>query len=105
MIKEFVNITDKEVAQMTKDAYILVDIRDEASVRYGMIPDAINIPQGEIEGKVDALGKDKKIILYCTRGIFSKECAELLRKRGIEAYSLEGGYTGWLLGSEKESCK
>ena len=43
-----------------------------------------------------------KVILYCTKGIFSKEAAENLSEEGIDVLSLEGGYTGWLLSLMKE---
>ncbi len=36
-------------------------------------------------------------MLYCTRGALSEECAEVLREKGYDAVSLEGGYTRWLL--------
>ena len=41
--------------------------------------------------------KEKKLVLYCTRGALSEECAEVLREKGYDAVSLEGGYTRWLL--------
>ena len=32
-----------------------------------------------------------KHVLYCTRGLFSQEGAEMLREKGIPALSLKGG--------------
>lgn len=101
-------ITYEQLKQIEKDTYILIDIRDESAVNYGMLPGAVHISQEQLsEEKLsrleDSLPKDKKIILYCTRGIFSKEKAAELREAGYQAYSLSGGYTGWLLSYTKEA--
>lgn len=102
MLEDRITITQEELAELPRDAYLLVDIRDEAAVGYGMLPGAVHIWEEELEAGKDDLPRDKKLILYCTRGIFSKECAEGLRAQGFDAYSLEGGYTGWLLACMKE---
>lgn len=101
-------ITYEQLKQIEKDTYILIDTRDESAVNYGMLPGAVHIPQEQLsEEKLsrleDRLPKDKKIILYCTRGIFSREKAAELREAGYQAYSLSGGYTGWLLSYTKEA--
>jgi tRNA(Ile)-lysidine synthase TilS/MesJ/rhodanese-related sulfurtransferase len=96
-------ITYKEMKELPKDSYTLVDIRDDASVGYGMLPDAVHIPQDELTEQAAKL-QGKKAVLYCARGIFSKDCARNLREMGVEAYSLAGGYTAWLIeGMEEET--
>lgn len=82
---------------MPGQSYRLIDIRDEASMSYGMIPGAEWLPTETIEQNLDAADKEKKLVLYCTRGALSEECAEVLREKGYDAVSLEGGYTRWLL--------
>ena len=95
-------ITYQEIRKLSPDAYQLVDIRDETAVSYGMIPGAVHIPEEVLEEKIKELPSDKKIILYCTKGIFSREKAEQLAGQGIPVLSLAGGYTGWLLASMKD---
>lgn len=95
-------ITYRELQVKDSKNYILVDIRNEEAVSYGKMPGAVHIPDGMLEERMQELPKDKPLILYCARGMFSKECAEKLRVQGYDAYSLEGGYTGWLLESMKE---
>lgn len=75
----------------------MVDLRDEVSVSYGRIPGARHIPRENLADRMAELPDGKKIILYCTRGVFSAECARMLREEGVEAYSLAGGYNGWLM--------
>ena len=91
------NITYKEICELKEEQYQIIDIRNEASAAYGMIPGAILIPQEELEARLQEVSKEKKIIFYCMRGIFSEECAETFREMGYDAYSLEGGYTSWLV--------
>lgn len=95
------NISYQELEQMRSEEYQLVDIRDESSAAYGKIPGAVHIPEEELLDRIGELPKNKKIILYCMKGIFSKEAAARLQEKEIQVYSLEGGYTGWLLENMK----
>ena len=90
-------ITWEELQTRDLDRYILVDIRGDEAVNYGMIPGAIAIPECELVDKLAAAAGDKKVILYCSRGQNSKASAEYFREQGMDVYSLQGGYTGWLL--------
>ena len=92
-----VEITWEELQSRDLDRYILVDTRGDEAVNYGMIPGAIAIPECELVDKLAAAAGDKKVILYCSRGQNSKASAEYFREQGMDVYSLQGGYTGWLL--------
>ncbi len=95
------NITYNELLQLDKADYELVDIRDQSAVAYGTIPGAIHIPHISFVEDMDLaaakLSKEKKIILYCSRGQQSIEDAEGLRQLGFDAISLEKGYNGYLM--------
>ena len=92
-----IEITWEELQSRDLERYILVDIRGDEAVNYGMIPGAIAIPECELVDKLAAAAGDKKVILYCSRGQNSKVSAEYFREQGMDVYSLQGGYTGWLL--------
>lgn len=99
-------ITYKEYTELPEGEALLIDIRDGASAAYGMIPGAVHISGEELEERIAAISsenKNKKIILYCTRGEYSGEAARTLCERGLDVFSLEGGYAGWLLQSMEES--
>lgn len=91
-----IDITYNEVIDWNHSEYIWVDIRDEVSTTYGIIPGAVCIPPGVFDDRKSEISKDKKIILYCARGIVSVEYAEKLRSEGYDAYSLTGGYYQYL---------
>ena len=92
-----IEITWEELQSRDLDRYILVDTRGDEAVNYGMIPGAIAIPECELVDKLAAAAGYKKVILYCSRGQNSKASAEYFREQGMDVYSLQGGYTGWLL--------
>ena len=92
-----IEITWEELQSRDFDRYILVDTRGDEAVNYGMIPGAIAIPECELVDKLAAAAGDKKVILYCSRGQNSKASAEYFQEQGMDVYSLQGGYTGWLL--------
>ena len=92
-----IEITWEELQSRDLDRYILVDTRGDEAVNYGMIPGAIAIPECELIDRLAATAGDKKVILDCSRGQNSKVSAEYFREQEMEAYSLQGGYTGWLL--------
>ncbi|HIU77067.1 MAG TPA: ATPase [Candidatus Pelethocola excrementipullorum] len=95
-MKHNYEITVEELNNLEKDGYVLVDIRDEQTYLYGFIPGAINIIREDLEQGKGELPADKKVILYCTRGIFSKEAAEHMAEKGYDCASLSGGYGEWL---------
>lgn len=97
------NVSYKQLKELPKESYQLLDMRDESNTAYGMIPGAIAVAEDELFSKAkEVIDEKKKPIIYCTKGIFSKEAAEKLREEGLEAFSLEGGYTGWLLSLMKD---
>ena len=94
------SITIEELNELDKDTYQIIDIRDKEEVQKDEMPGAVYVPTDEIETseKVDL---SKKLIICCRIGKISIDVAERLREKGVDAVSLEGGYTAWLLDSIK----
>ena len=94
------SITIEELNKIDKDTYQIIDIRDKEEVQKDEMPGAVYVPSDEIETseKVDL---SKKLIICCRIGKISIDVAERLREKGVDAVSLEGGYTAWLLDSIK----
>ena len=63
----------------------------------GGLPGANPISQEQRQANPEILPKDKKIVLYCAKGILTRPLAEELRSRGYDAWSLQGGYGQWLV--------
>jgi tRNA 2-thiocytidine biosynthesis protein TtcA len=93
----------EQMKQMSPEEYVLVDVRDQTAYNHGFIPGALNIEKEALLNGDTSLPRDKKIILYCLKGIISEEAAVHLSEKGYEAYNLRGGYGEWLLRAmEKE---
>lgn len=58
----------KQLLKEKKDAYVLVDVRDEFEFAEGHIEGAINIPAESFAAKSGVLPKEKGIIVYCNSG-------------------------------------
>lgn len=101
-VKGFMNLINvSQLNELAKESYMLIDIRDEGSIFYGLIPGAINIPveklERDAEKYLECIDKQKKLVIYCQRGEKSVEIAEMLERYGKECFSLEGGYNAYLM--------
>ncbi|MDE6502420.1 MAG: ATPase [Ruminococcus sp.] len=87
-------ITTENLRNMSETEYIVIDIRDESAFEYGHIQNSVNIPYSDIFSA--ELPHDKKLIICCRSGIISREVADGLCEKGLDAYNLTGGYVEWL---------
>jgi GrxC family glutaredoxin len=80
-----------------KDA-VVVDVRTDKEFAGGHILNAIHIPLGVFESKIQELDayKDRPVIMSCQSGNRSSRALGLLKKRGFnEVYNLGGGVMAW----------
>ncbi len=76
---------------------VFIDTRSPELFKTGSIPQARNIPAPDLEAKLNALPKNKPIIVFCDQGRESAKVVATLRKHGFaEAVNLEGGLRSWL---------
>ncbi len=94
-------ITIQELKKLETGSYQIIDIRDAIEAAHGAIPGAVNIPIDKLEGS-PLLETDKKLVIVCNRGQASAEAAGKLEEAGLDAVSLTGGYTAWLLNRMEE---
>ena len=87
-------ITAAQLGELQDDEYIIIDIRDADAFEYGHSGGAVNIPQSDVLSA--ELPSDKKLIICCKSGIISRDIADELCGKGLEAYNLAGGYVDWL---------
>jgi rhodanese-related sulfurtransferase len=93
---------DVEEFKQKKDAYVIIDCREEAEYKEAHIDGAIHIPAGYLlsqaginDPKIASL-KDKKILLYCRSGSRSQKVGEELLRNGFEnTVHLKGGFAAW----------
>ena len=87
-------------SQLATDTHaVVLDVRTDAEVADGIIPNAIHIDiykgQGFID-EVEALDKTKNYYVYCRSGNRSGQACAIMEQLGFEnAYNLEGGILEW----------
>jgi glyoxylase-like metal-dependent hydrolase (beta-lactamase superfamily II) len=75
----------------------VVDIRNPGEIALGAIDGAIEIPVGQLPGRLDELDSSAPTVIYCAGGYRSSVAASLLRQEGFSDVSdLLGGYGAWL---------
>lgn len=75
------------------DGLQVIDVRNPGEARLGMVPDAVNIPVGELPSRLDELDAAHPTVVYCAGGYRSSVAASLLRASGFDDVSdVRGGY-------------
>ncbi len=77
---------------------LIVDVREQDEWDEGHIPDAIHIPRGNLESRIEKAAQDRSraILVYCAAGNRSAFAAKTLEELGYEdVVSLAGGFTDW----------
>lgn len=73
-----------------------VDTRDAAAFGRAHLPAAVNIPLGELEGRLAELHMlPAQPVLYCRGGDLTKVMAATLAEAGVPVAFLEGGLLAW----------
>lgn len=95
----FADIKPQEAVRLInhEDAVVL-DVRDDKEYRSGHILNAVHIPLGLLEERLQELEahKNKPVVVYCRTGQHSAQAGVILRKQGFErVYKLGGGILAW----------
>ncbi len=81
-----------------EDAHI-VDVREAGEFAGGHLPDAVNIPAGQLAERMGELDKfkGKPLIVCCASGMRSNKACGELKKQGFDRlYNLAGGVDAWV---------
>jgi len=78
---------------------IILDVRTDAEVEEGMIPEAkhLDIHQGQdFISALEKLNKTNSYYVYCRSGARSGQACSIMQQMGFEkAYNLLGGFNDW----------
>jgi len=80
------------------DGAVWVDVREVDEWQEGHIPNAVHVPRGHLESRVEGVAPDRSapVVLYCASGNRSAFAAKSLEELGYEqVHSLIGGITDW----------
>lgn len=98
--KEIREVTVLEAKELLEKngKFILLDVREKEEFREGHLEEAISIPRGFLEIKVETTIPEKStpIIAYCAGGVRSLLAAKALTEMGYkDVVSMSGGYSAW----------
>ena len=82
----------------TTDPPLLVDVRERDEWDEGHIANAVHVPRGHLESRIEQVAPDREqpVVLYCSGGSRSAFAAQTLEELGYDnVFSLAGGYTDW----------
>lgn len=75
---------------------VVLDVRDAAErEKFGTIEGSLNIPLGELRGRLSELPRDREIIAHCMSGQRSYMACRILTQEGFEARNFAGSWKTW----------
>lgn len=75
---------------------IILDVREPAEFGAGHLPNARNIPLGELDKRAAELPSGKPVLICCATGARSGKAASVLKAAGREqVFNLDGGLQSW----------
>jgi len=81
---------------MGKGGVTLLDVRSRAEWSAGHLPQAVNVPLGDLEHRLGALPAGRPIVVHCQTGARAAIAASILYARGVREVSLYGsGFAEW----------
>jgi rhodanese-related sulfurtransferase len=88
---------DELEAKLARGKHLLVDVRPTVEYESGHLQGAISIPVELLAKRLATLPRDRRIVVYC-RGTycqFADRAVAIMRRKGIDAIRLEGGWPEW----------
>lgn len=94
---DFKNISADELQSMLQRGGLrLVDVRTDAEVARGKIPQGESLPLHLIPMRINEMDKAMTTVFYCQMGGRSAQAAAFAAANGFaDVYNLQGGITGW----------
>lgn len=75
---------------------LLLDVREPVEQQVSFLPGALNIPFGQLAGRLDEISRDQEIILLCRSGVRSARAVGILLSAGFQQVkNLKGGLNAW----------
>jgi rhodanese-related sulfurtransferase len=83
--------------QARNERVVYLDVREPSEWNLGHLPQAIHLPRGNIETKVEGIiDRSQKVVVYCARGNRSALAALTMKQMGYEnVSSMARGFLGW----------
>ncbi len=75
---------------------VLLDVREPHELEISALPNALNIPLGQLAGRLSELDSAEEMVIFCKAGTRSARALELLVSAGFKKVkNLQGGINAW----------
>ena len=81
---------------------LLLDVREVAECNVYMLPGALNIPLGELRGRLDEVPRGKEIIVFCRIGVRAHTASMMLQHHGYDNVKVYPGGMQFYLATHQE---
>lgn len=91
------DITATELSERVKINHLkLLDVREPHELEISALPNAVNIPLGQLAGRLTELDSAEEMVIFCKGGTRSARALELLVSAGFKKVkNLKGGINSW----------
>lgn len=91
------DITAAELSERVKTNHLkLLDVREPHELKISAMPNAVNIPLGQLAGRLSELNSADDMVVLCKSGSRSMRALELLSSAGFKKVkNLKGGINAW----------
>jgi adenylyltransferase/sulfurtransferase len=91
------DITAPELAERVKTNHLkLLDVREPHELEISALPNAVNIPLGQLAARLSELDSADEMVIFCKSGSRSARGLELLASAGFKKVkNLKGGINAW----------
>ncbi|TAM82369.1 MAG: rhodanese-like domain-containing protein [Jatrophihabitans sp.] len=78
------------------DGAVVIDVREPAEYVAGHVPGASLVPLAQVPRHTGDLDRSRPVYVICATGNRSLSATGLLRRAGLDAYSVSGGTRAWV---------
>ncbi|HPB72634.1 MAG TPA: rhodanese-like domain-containing protein [Phycicoccus sp.] len=94
-------VTLTDFAEALAAGGAVIDVREPMEYRAGHVPGAVLMPLRSVPEKLAEVPTGQPVYVICASGNRSLQATDFLRSKGIEAYSVAGGTSGWAAGGRE----
>ncbi|MGE7218771.1 sulfurtransferase TusA family protein [Priestia koreensis] len=89
-------LSNEQLQQKLAEDVVVLDVRESAEYAFNHIPNAVSIPLGELENRLNELPKKKEMLVVCRTGSRSDLASQMLAKNGFEnVWNVVPGMSEW----------
>ncbi|RIW34726.1 hypothetical protein D3H55_09455 [Bacillus salacetis] len=93
-----------QLAAKLEESIVVLDVRESAEYVFNHIPNAVSIPLGELDSRMDELNKEDEIYVVCRTGSRSDLAAQKLAENGFNnVINVIPGMSQWNGASESNT--